>query len=276
MTQDVRQVAPTVAATLVVLLAASPVWAQGGGQQPISDGLLLLLAVSPALAGLLIFLLQRIWPTILPRFVVIPAIRKRWATRTRVYARAQIATILVPLVNEVFELGKAKSGDVLIVGSDGAYLTGKKKRKLHEAIRGWTNRGMIVRYLLVEPDDEALEALVDLRQGLESSGSLVILPLRDLPNSTDETLRTLVNVLRTLHPTLIRFINDGEEEKKTMWIESEHLPKKMHSSGNRWVPPNAMGERAGPTETWDDVFSRWKDRLEALCKYIEPYQVGAH
>lgn len=275
MTRAHEQGARAPAATIIVVLVASPVWAQAVNEQLSTDGVTLLVAAGPALAGLGLFLLQRLWPRILPRLVVIPTIRRRWATLTRVFARAQIATILMPLVNEVFDRGQAKFGEVLIVGSDGAYLIGKKKRKLHDAIRAWTRRGMTVRYLLVEPVDKALEELDELRQTLEASDSLEILPLWALPNSADEGLGALVTVLKTLHPTLICFTNDNGEEKRTMWIESEHLPRKMHSSGNRWVPPEAMGEQAGPNETWNDVFSGWKDRLATLCTYIQPYEVSA-
>lgn len=269
---DERDVAATVVAIMVILVASS-VWAQAPDEQPASS-ILLLAAAGPALAGLGLFLLQRFWPKILPRLVVIPAIRRRWATHPRVFVEAQIATISVPLVNEVFNRGYAKSGEVLIVGGDGAYLTSKKKRKLHSAIRAWTRRGMTVRYLLVQPDEDALRELDSLRQTLDSSDSLEILPLRALRNDVEDTLNALVTVLKTLHPTLIQFTNKEEEEKRTMWIESEHLPGKMHSSGNRWVPPEAMGDRASPNETWGDVFSGWNERLATLCTYIQPYRVS--
>ena len=270
-----RQITVPLGTTAILVFLASPVWGQAVGDRPSGDGILLLVTAGPVLAGLGLFLLQRLWPRVLPRLVVIPTIRRRWAARTRVFARAQIATILVPLVNEVFDRGQAKSGEVLIVGSDGAYLTGKKGRKLLNAIRTWTGRGMAVRYLLVGPDDKALRALHDLRGTLTASDSLEILPLQDLPKDADESMDALVTVLHTLHPTLIRFTNDKEEERRTMWIESEHLLGEMHSSGNRWVPPEAMGETAGPSETWDDVFSRWKEKLSILCEYSQSRQLGA-
>ena len=264
------------AVTIMAVLAAYPVWAQAPNEQPGSYGILILVAAAgPALAGLFLFLLQRFGPTILPRLLIaIPPIRKWWATHTRVFVEAQIATTLVPLVNEVFNRGHAKSGEVLIVGSDGTYLTSEKKRKLHDAILDWTSRGMTVRYLLVQPDEEVLEELDGLRQKLDSSSSLEILPLRALPNGTEDDLRPLVTVLQTLHPTLIQFTNNREVEKRTMWIESEHLRGKLHSSGNRWVPPEAMDDKASPSETWGDVFSGWRERITTLCTHVQPYQVS--
>lgn len=265
---------PVASIAIVVVLVASPVWPLATNEQPNVEHILVLFAVGPVLAGLGVFLLQHYWPVIHPRLVVFPPVRRWWATRTRIFARAQIATILVPLIDEVLDRARAKSGDVLIVGSDGAYLTGEKKRKLHDAIRAWTNRGLTVRYLLVEPDRKALQALVGLRRTLKSSNSLQILPLEGLPDSAEGYLRELVTVLRTLHPTLVHFTSGDDEEKRTMWIESEHLPNEMHSSGNRWVPPEAMRQQATPFETWDDVFSQWKDKLKSLCAYTQPYEVA--
>ena len=258
--------------TVVAMLGTSPAWAQTAIDQPSEDGIILLLAaLGPALVGLSVFWLQRLWPRIHPKLVIVPAIRRRWATGTRNFARAQIATILVPLVMEVFDRGRANGGNVLIVGSDGAYLVGKKKRKLQDAIVDWTNRGMTVRYLLVEPTEDALAELNELRQRLKCGGSLEVLPLRNMPVGV-ESMHGLVDLLRSVHPTLIDFTNDDGDQKKTMWIESRHLPGDFYSSGNRWVAPEAMGEPAGPDETWDDVFSKWSDRLASLCACVQPCQ----
>ena len=274
MKQPVERNALATAVAIMVVLAAYPAWAQAPNEQLGSYGILILVAAAgPALAGLFLFLLQRFGPKILPRLLIaLPPIRKRWATHTRVFVEAQIATILVPLVNEVFNRGQAKSGEVLIVGSDGTYLTSEKKRKLHDAILDWTSRGMTVRYLLVQPDEEVLKELDGLRQKLSSGGSLEILPLRALPNGAEDDLRPLVTVLQTLHPTLVQFTDNKEIEKRAMWIESEHLRGKLHSSGNRWVPPEAMGDEAGPSETWDDVFSCWRERLATLCAHVRSRQ----
>ncbi len=233
----------------------------------------LFVAMSPALVGLVVFCIQMAWPRILPRLVVIPPIRRRWARCTRVFARANIATLLVPLVDEVFKNFQATNGKILIVGSDGMYLVGRKNKMLQRAIRAWTARGMNVRYLLVDPSDEALAELEQLRQELEVSDKLDILPLKALPKDAPHEVHVLAEFLLATHLTLIEFAGakgDKDQSKRIMWIEGKHWPKEMHSFGNRWVAPDAMSarvDRVGPT--WDALFSQWADRLEPVCEYAQ-------
>ena len=231
----------------------------------------LFIAVSPALVGLIILYIQRMWPWILPMLVVIRPVRRRWASRSRFFPEANIATLLVPLVNEVFERHQPSNGTILIVGCDGMYIAGQKKEMLQNAIRTWVNRGMTVKYLLVDPDDEALSELERLQGNLEG-GELEILPLRKIPDDAPKETQVMVDVLRTVHPTLMEFdsVRQHKAKEKVMWIESKHLPRDMHSSGNRWVPPEAMCETVDLSGMkWCDVFANWNEKIMDVCEYAK-------
>ena len=238
---------------------------------------LVLIAFSPALVGLIVVVCVRYGPRILPRLVVVvPRVRRTWARGTRSFDRAQIATILVPLVDEVLASGQPVSGTILIVGSDGRYVAEKKKKRLQRAIRNWTNRGMHVRYLLVAPDDEALNELERLRANLRDRSRLEVLPLKLGPTDATAERGALVEVLQSLHPTLVEVADAGQQEgKRAMWIESEHLPNRMYATGNRWVGPEAMDDQAERSgTTWNEVFGQWQDRLEPLCAYARREQMS--
>lgn len=234
---------------------------------------LVVIALSPAVVGLVVLCVQ-LWPRTMPRLVVIPWVRRGWAKGTRIFERAQIATILVPLVNEVLAGRQPVSGTILIVGSDGMYVAEKKKKRLQRAIRSWTNRGLHVRYLLVAPDDQALRELERLRAELSDRSRLEILPLKHRLKDAAPKTAALVEVLRTVHPTLIEVADTRRgRAKRAMWIEGQHLPNRMYATGNRWVAPDAMVDQADrPGVTWNDVFSQWDSRLKPLCDYAREEQ----
>lgn len=176
----------------------------------------ILVLTGPALGGLAVCMAMIGW---------------RWSNRAKVFARADIASVLVPLIDHAGFRGR---GTIQIVGSDGGYLTGAKKRGLTEAIRRWVGEGCNFRYILVAP-------------------------------TTPADVQALERILRTCHPTLI-WSEDGEH--KAMWIEGNHPAGEDVSYNNQWVPPAAMNQPVAdlPNQTWSDVFSAWDERLRRLCE----------
>lgn len=185
----------------------------------------------------------------------------RWSKAPKNFARADIASILVPLVDHAGFDG----GTIQIVGSDGGYLTGPKKERLTNAIRKWIKDGYKMRYILVAPSDEAILELDNLQSTLGDDLEVLVFRanIKDLPKKT----RRPMEVLTTCHPTLIW---SDDDQKKAMWIEGNHPFGEDVSYNNQWVPPAAMDKPVPelPTQTWDDVFSNWRGQVDLLCDHI--------
>lgn len=184
----------------------------------------------------------------------------RWSKVPKNFARADIASILVPLVDHAGFDG----GTIQIVGSDGGYLTGPKKERLTNAIRKWIKDGYKMRYILVAPSKEAIRELEGLKSAL--GDDLEVLVLTDIKSLSKKT-RRLMEVLTTCHPTLIW---SDDDQKKAMWIEGNHPFGEDVSYNNQWVPPAAMGESVPelPIQTWGEVFSNWRGQVDLLCNHI--------
>lgn len=197
----------------------------------------------------------------------------RWSGRARVFARADIASVLVPLIDHAGLQGRST---IQIVGSDGGYLTGAKKKGLLDAIRKWVKAGHEFRYILVAPSNEAVAELEALKEQIcgedeASSERLEILQLGGkMPGAsatnTPADIQLLARILHTCHPTLIWSENSAS---RAMWIEGNHPPGEEVSYDNQWVPPAAMSQSLAdlPNQTWSDVFSAWDGKLRRLCEY---------
>ena len=197
----------------------------------------------------------------------------RWSSRAKVFARADIASILVPLIDCA---GFPPGSTIQMVGSDGGYLTGTKKRRLTDAIRKWVREGHRFRYILVAPSEKAVAELERLREQISredeaSSERFEVLQLGGKPaaspTKTPADIELLEKVLCTSHPTLI-WSEDGVD--KAMWIEGNHPRGEDVSYNNQWVPPPAMGEAVAdfPNQTWSDVFATWEGKLAHLSEYM--------
>ena len=186
--------------------------------------------------------------------------RWRWSRVPRNFAKADIASILVPLVDHAGLQG----GTIQVVGSDGGYLTSPKEQKLTCAIEKWTKEGYKVRYILVSPRDEAIRRLGTLGDTLGDRLEVLVLNSTERP---PKKVRRLKDVLTACHPTLMW---SDEGDRKAMWIEGNHPFGEDVSYNNQWVPPAAMGKLASgsPDRTWNDVFSTWRSQLELLCDHI--------
>lgn len=189
----------------------------------------------------------------------------RWSKVPANFARADIASILVPLVDNAGLDG----GTIQIVGSDGGYLTGRKKKGLTNAIKKWIDDGYKMRYILVAPSDEAILELERLESTFGDDLEVVVLrkDIKELPKEP----RRIMAVLTTCHPTLIW---SDDNQKQAMWIEGNHPFGEDVSYNNQWVPPAAMDKPAAalPVQTWGDVFSNWRSQVDLLCDHIKSHQ----
>ena len=232
----------------------------------------LLVLGGPVIGAMLIYVLLNIprvattWPwmtTALARF--------HWSKVPTNFAKADIASILVPLVDHA----GLEGGTIQFVGSDGGYLTGRKRDALVSAIEKWAKNGYKVRYILVSPSDEATSSLEELKCNLGDHLEVFVLnpqkhtsaPEQASVKRVPKKVRRLQDVLTTCHPTLMW---SAEGDRKAMWIEGDHPFAEDVSYNNQWVPPAAMGKLASdsPERTWNDVFSTWHTQLELLCDHI--------
>lgn len=216
----------------------------------------------PVIGAIVIYLLLNIprvataWPWMTTALAYL-----LWSRIPRKFAKADIASVLVPLVDHAGIDG----GTIQFVGSDGGYLTGSKKERLVSAIEKWADSGYRVRYILVSPSDEATSSLEALKCNLGDHLEIFVLNPED--KRVPKKVRRLRDVLTTCHPTLMW---SAEGDRRAMWIEGDHPFGEDVSYNNQWVPPAAMGKRASdsPERTWNEVFSTWRSQLEFLCDHI--------
>ena len=261
---------------VVAVLAPSVSAAESGGGTGFFWTAVLVLA-GPALGGLAVCaaMLGWRWAVYKAPWAIGLMASRRWSSRPTVFARADIASVLVPLIDHA---GLEGCCTIQIVGSDGGYLAGTKKKVLTDAIRKWVAEGHNFRYILVAPSDEAvaeLEALKEqvsrevdpaherfevLRLGGSASGASTS------PTDTPADVQLLERILHTCHPTLI-WSEDGMH--RAMWIEGNHPAGADVSYNNQWVPPAAMNQTVQdlPNQTWSNVFSAWDGKLSHLCQY---------
>ncbi len=192
-------------------------------------------------------------------------VRWRWSKVPKSFAKADIASILVPLVDHA----GFSDGTIQIVGSDGGYLTGPKEGKLTKAIEKWTTgaeKEYRVRYILVAPNRKEAVCKLDELKG-RAGDRLEVLVLSSTNKSLPKKTRLLKDVLITCHPVLV-WSDDGK--RKAMWIEANHPLDEDVSYNNQWIPPAAMGNVVPECSnlTWEDVFSTWQSQLDVLCDHI--------
>lgn len=223
----------------------------------------------PALGGVVVYVILNV-PRAITRWRWTTAAMAywRWSRVPKNFARAEIASILVPLVDHA----GLEEGTIQIVGSDGGYLAGPKEEKLTAAIKKWTKEGHKVRYILVSPSDEAALKLEELGSALGDRLEVLVLDSAST-KSLPKKARRVKRVLTTCHPTLIWSNND---DHKAMWIEGNHPFGENVSYNNQWVPPAAMGKSVPdwPNRTWEDVFSTWRSQLDVLCEHIPSRQLA--
>ena len=122
--------------TVVAVLAPSVVSAEESASGAGFFWVAVLVLAGPALGGLAVCaaMIGWRWTTSRMPWAIGLMASRRWSSRPKIFARADIASVLVPLIDHA---GFRGSGTIQIVGSDGGYLTGAKKKELTDAIRKW-------------------------------------------------------------------------------------------------------------------------------------------
>ena len=117
-----------------------------------------------------------------------------------------------------------------LFGCDGRYIINKKGRRWHRVFRKWTKGGLVIKYILLEIDDEVKSELGRLKRALgkDLGKNFDVLMLEH----NDET-REIARKLETFHPTL--FLGRGDD--RAAWIEGLHRKNSVFAYNVDYISP---------------------------------------
>lgn len=172
--------------------------------------------------------------------------------------RVSVATDFTPLISGLENSVPFKDSQLWIFGSDGRYVV--KKKKWRNDLSDWSAKGLHIKYILLDADQEVREEVRNLKDELVGKFDAVCL--------AEGVDRRNLRELETCHPTL--FI--GPDNKCAAWIERLHPRDSVYAYDVKYVSPNAMladRERA--------EFERYKRKLEGVLDDSVPIVVdGIH
>ena len=145
------------------------------------------------------------------------------------FASAPAATELTPLISGLARSGVPfKGSELWILGRDGVYMTNKKGKQLCRQFRKWKNKGLVIRYLLLDETDEGVrEELRNLDIGTD-------IEVRQLVHSAET--QDVARRLETFHPTLFF----GADGNNAAWIEGLHRRGSIYAYNVDYVPPRVI------------------------------------
>ena len=161
--------------------------------------------------------------------------------------RVSIATDFTPLISGLENSVPFKGSQLWIFGSDGRYLVNKKKKKWRSKLSDWSAKGLHIKYILLDADEEVREEVKDLKDALAGGFDAVCL--------AEGVDRGGLRELETCHPTL--FI--GPDDKCAAWIERLHPRDSVYAYDVKYVSPNAMLASRERAE-----FEAYKRKLEGV------------
>lgn len=143
---------------------------------------------------------------------------------------ASAGSDFVPLING---LGKGRNGfedsQLWIFGCDGRYFVNKKGRRWQRVFRKWTKKGLVIKYILLEMDDEAKSELRKLKKTLGEKFDVLLL-------EHNEETQDITRKLETFHPTLFF----GKEDSRAAWIEGLHRKNSIFAYNVDYVSPRLV------------------------------------
>ena len=161
--------------------------------------------------------------------------------------RVSVATDFTPLISGLESSVPFKGSQLWIFGSDGRYVVKKKKKKWRSELSNWSAKGLHIKYILLDADQEVREEVRDLKNELVGEFDAVCL--------AEGVDRSHVRELETCHPTL--FI--GSNNRCAAWIERLHPRDSVYAYNVKYVSPNAMLANRERAE-----FEAYKRKLETV------------
>lgn len=167
--------------------------------------------------------------------------------------RVSVATHLTPLIGGLEKSVPFKDSQLWIFGSDGRYVVKKKKKRWRTELSDWSAKGLHIKYILLDADQEVREELRNLKGEMEGPFDAVCLVEGALPD--------LARELETCHPTL--FIGPGNRD--AAWIERLHPRDSAYAYDVKYVSPKAMLASRERAE-----FDDYRSKLEMVLAHSVP------
>lgn len=165
--------------------------------------------------------------------------------------RVFAASDLAPLVGGLEKAGIPFDGSELrIFGSDGRYIVNNKSRKWRREMYAWAGKGLKIRYILLEADEEVRQELLELKNKMGERFEAVALDDGAIPDVARE--------LQTCHPTI--FLGKGGEN--AAWIEGFHPRDSIHAYDVEYISPRTMLH----SQSAKDTFRRYAAKLDAVLE----------
>lgn len=189
-------------------------------------------------------------------FVLAMECIQKWCRRANgpnpIYIRcAKVSTSLVPLINGLARSNIPFNGSELwILGSDGRYIVNNENGPWRKAFVDWAGKGLKIKFIILEADDDVRDALCSLKETLKESFDAMILNQGAIPAVARE--------LETYHPTL--FLAAGNN---AAWIEGLHHRNSIRAYDVEYISPRVI--RECPEK--DELFRACKSRLELVLKH---------
>lgn len=201
------------------------------------------------------------WLSLGVAYLIIVAMRHREKQRrpangpSPVYIqRVSVASDLTPLIGGLEKEGiPFRDSQLWIFGSDGRYVVKNKGKRWRKALSDWSAKGLRVKYILLDADEEVRNELRTLRASMSGPFEAVCLAEGAAPDVARE--------LETCHPTL--FI--GPDGNKAAWIERLHPRDSAYAYDVKYVSPKAMMAERECAE-----FESYKHKLELMMDSSVP------
>ena len=187
--------------------------------------------------------------------LIVEYVQKKWCrpangTNPIYIQRANAPTDLVPLINGLAKCGIPFDGSELwVFGNDSRYIVNNADGPWRRAFDDWARRGLKIRFILLEADDDVRRVLHELKLVLKDSFDATVLNGGAVPAVARE--------LDTYHPTL--FLATGHN---AAWIEGLHHRNSLCAYDVEYISPKAM--RNWPEK--DELFRSCKDRLDLVLE----------
>lgn len=176
------------------------------------------------------------WLSLGVAYVIVVAMRHREKQRrpangpTPIYIqRVSVASDLTPLIDGLEKEGiPFRDSQLWIFGSDGRYVVKNKGKRWRKALSDWSAKGLRVKYILLDADDEVRKELQALKDRMTGEFDAVRLAEGAVPD--------LARELETCHPTLLI----GPDGNNAAWIERLHPRDSAYAYDVKYVSPKAM------------------------------------
>lgn len=154
-------------------------------------------------------------------------------------------------------IGKLAKADIPFDGSelrifsgDGRYMVSDRGKRWRKELIGWARRGLRIRYILLEADEEVRREMIELKTKMGDRF--------DVRTLNDGAIPHLARELDTCHPTVFL----GNDGRSAAWIEGFHPRSSAHAYDVEYISPHAMQQSRSAKHTFDHYAKKLDTVLE--------------